>query len=93
VGTTRPKPVVAAEKPLISLLSPGKEPQVPVLQARGVKNNRDTHMRRRSGSILDDSAWKSHRQRNTIIAAAVAFAAFVALIALMIWVQSGPWWF
>jgi hypothetical protein len=38
-------------------------------------------MRRRSGSILDDSAWQDHRRRNATVAAAIGVALFVGFVA------------
>jgi hypothetical protein len=40
-------------------------------------------VRRRSGSILDDSAWQYHRRRNATVAAAIGMALFVGFIAFI----------
>jgi hypothetical protein len=45
-------------------------------------------MSRRSRSILDDSEWRSHRQRNALVAAAVVLAFCVAVLVVIIWTAS-----
>jgi len=43
----------------------------------------DRSLRRRSGSILDDSVWQDHRRRNATVAAAIGVALFVGPVAFI----------